>query len=85
MDSSNPGDVAVGCGLRHPGSNECTQVVRETVSALKSKGKLLIVVPKLHVSANDFLKTVQADRLAGLKTISVPKIFLSRSMLFELL
>jgi ubiquinone/menaquinone biosynthesis C-methylase UbiE len=59
--------------------------LKETASALKPKGKLLIVEPKLHVSADDFLRTVQAARRAGLKTMSEPKIFFSRSMLFELI
>ena len=59
--------------------------LRETASALKPKARLLIVEPKLHVSGKNFLKTVQTAQRAGLKTISEPKIFFSRSMLFELL
>lgn len=58
--------------------------LKEITSLLKSHGKLLIVEPKLHVSASSFNKTLEAARLAGLKPISEPKIQFSRSMLFQL-
>jgi len=58
--------------------------LKKVASILKPKGKLLIVEPKIHVSASSFKKTLEAARLAGLKPISEPKIRFSRSMLFQL-
>lgn len=58
--------------------------LKEVVSVLKPKGKLLIVEPKMHVSAAAFEKTIEVARLAGLKTISEPKIRFSRSKLLSL-
>jgi hypothetical protein len=57
---------------------------REIVSLLKPEGKLLIVEPKFHVSASAFRKTLVAAQQAGLNPICEPKIFFSRSMLFQL-
>jgi ubiquinone/menaquinone biosynthesis C-methylase UbiE len=56
----------------------------EIVSILKPKGKLLVVEPKMHVSATAFEKTIEVARQAGLSPISEPKIFFSRSKLFQL-
>jgi 2-polyprenyl-3-methyl-5-hydroxy-6-metoxy-1,4-benzoquinol methylase len=58
--------------------------LREIVSILKPRGKLLIVEPKFHVSASSFKRTLEAAQLAGMKPISEPKIRFSRSMLFQL-
>lgn len=58
--------------------------LKEIASLLKTKGKLLIVEPKFHVSALSFQKTLDAARLAGLKEVSSPNIRFSRSVLFEL-
>ena len=58
--------------------------LREIASLLKTKGKLLIVEPKFHVSASSFQKTLDAAKLEGLKEISEPNIRFSRSILFEL-
>lgn len=58
--------------------------LKEIVDLLKPKGRLLIVEPKIHVSAPSFRKTLEAAKLAGLKPISEPKIRFSRSMLFQL-
>jgi len=59
-------------------------ILREIASLLKSRGKLLIVEPVLHVSASSFKKTLEAAQLAGLQPISEPKIRFCRSMLFQL-
>jgi hypothetical protein len=40
---------------------------KEIASLLKTKGKLLIVEPKFHVSASSFKKTLEIALLAGLK------------------
>jgi ubiquinone/menaquinone biosynthesis C-methylase UbiE len=44
--------------------------LKEIVFALKPKGKLLVVEPKFHVSANAFEKTIEVARQAGLSPIS---------------
>ena len=57
--------------------------LKEIALLLKPNGKLLIVEPKIHVSASSFKNTLEAAKLAGLKPISEPKIRFSRSMLFS--
>ena len=57
--------------------------LKEIALLLKPNGKLLIVEPRIHVSASSFKKTLEAAKLAGLKAISEPKIRFSRSMLFS--
>ena len=57
--------------------------LKEIATLLKPNGRLLIVEPKLHVSASSFKKTLEAARLAGFKPISEPKIRFSRSKLFQ--
>lgn len=56
----------------------------EIVSLLKPKGKLLVVEPKLHVSATAFEKTTEVAEKAGLSPISEQKISFSRGKLFQL-
>jgi ubiquinone/menaquinone biosynthesis C-methylase UbiE len=56
----------------------------EIASVLKPRGKLLIVEPKIHVSATAFEKTIEVAQQAGLSPISEPKIRFSRSKLFQL-
>jgi 2-polyprenyl-3-methyl-5-hydroxy-6-metoxy-1,4-benzoquinol methylase len=58
--------------------------LKEIVSLLKPKGKLLIVEPKFHVSASAFRKTSEAAQQTGLNPICEPKIRFSRSMLFQM-
>jgi FkbM family methyltransferase len=58
--------------------------LREIASLLNPKGKLLIVEPKIHVSASSFENTLKAAQFAKLKIVSEPKILFSRSVLFEL-
>ncbi len=58
--------------------------LKEIASLLKPKGKLLIVEPKMHVSAAAFEKTIEVARQAGLRPISEPKIRFSRSKLLSL-
>jgi ubiquinone/menaquinone biosynthesis C-methylase UbiE len=57
--------------------------LKEVASVLKPKGKLLIVEPKMHVSATAFEKTIEVARQAGLRPISEPKIRFSRSKLLS--
>jgi ubiquinone/menaquinone biosynthesis C-methylase UbiE len=58
--------------------------LKEVASALKPRGKLLIVEPKMHVSAAAFEKTIEVARQAGLRSISEPKIRFSRSKLLSI-
>jgi ubiquinone/menaquinone biosynthesis C-methylase UbiE len=58
--------------------------LKEVASALKPRGKLLIVEPKFHVSATAFEKTIDIAQKAGLRPISEPSIRFSRSKLFQL-
>jgi len=58
--------------------------LKEIVSILKPKGRLLVVEPMFHVSANTFERTIEVAEKAGLSPISEPKIFFSRSKLFQL-
>ncbi len=51
---------------------------------LKPTGHLLIVEPKLHVSADSFIKTVDAASANGLRFCPSPDVRLSRAALFEL-
>jgi len=57
--------------------------LKEIASVLKPNGKLLIVEPKMHVSAYAFEKTIDIARQAGLRIISEPKIRFSRSKLLS--
>lgn len=59
-------------------------LLKEIASVLKPKGKLLIVEPKMHVSAAAFEKTIAIARQAGLRPIPEPKIRFSRSKLLSL-
>ena len=58
--------------------------LKEVASALKPRGKLLVVEPKMHVSADAFEKTIDIARQAGLSPITEPKIRFSRSELLSL-
>jgi 2-polyprenyl-3-methyl-5-hydroxy-6-metoxy-1,4-benzoquinol methylase len=58
--------------------------LKEVTSLLKPKGKLLVVKPKMLVSAAAFEKTIEVARQVGLKPASEPNIRFSRSKLFQL-
>jgi ubiquinone/menaquinone biosynthesis C-methylase UbiE len=58
--------------------------LKDIASVLKPKGKLLIVEPKMHVSAAAFERMIDIARQAGLSPISEPKIRFSRSKLLSL-
>ena len=55
----------------------------EVVSILKPEGRFLLVEPKFHVSKVSFDKTVQTAINVGLRTISEPALFGSRTVLFS--
>lgn len=58
--------------------------LKEVASLIKPNGKLLIVEPKMHVSAEAFERTVEIARRTGLKIVSDPRVRFSRSKLFQL-
>lgn len=55
--------------------------LKEIASLLKPGGKLLVVEPRMHVSAAAFEKTIEIARRAGLRAIDGPDVRLSRSKL----
>ena len=55
----------------------------EVASALKPRGRFLIVEPKLHVSKSSFEETIETAESTGLAQISRPRIFFSRAALLQ--
>ncbi len=55
----------------------------EISSRLNLDGLFLVVEPKLHVSKEDFNKTLEIARSTGLSVIDHPKIFLSYTALLK--
>ena len=62
---------------------DSTRFFGEISSKLKQDGLLLLVEPKLHVSKENFNKTLGIAKSAGLSTRDQPKIFLSYSALLK--
>ena len=62
---------------------DSTRFFGEISSKLKQDGLLLLVEPKLHVSKENFNKTLGIAKSAGLSTMDQPKIFLSYSALLK--
>jgi ubiquinone/menaquinone biosynthesis C-methylase UbiE len=58
-------------------------LLSEVATILKPRGKLLIVEPKIHVSKSSFEETINMAQSAGLKPISWPKVFFSRTVLLQ--
>ena len=56
--------------------------LQEVRGLLKPTAHFLLVEPKLHVSAEAFLKTVEIARSVGLQPVSEPKVAISRAQLF---
>jgi ubiquinone/menaquinone biosynthesis C-methylase UbiE len=56
---------------------------REVATILKADAALLLVEPKIHVTARRFEQIIQAACAAGLKADTEVKIFGSRAMLFS--
>ncbi|MDH3976224.1 MAG: class I SAM-dependent methyltransferase [Deltaproteobacteria bacterium] len=57
--------------------------LKQLKAIVKSKGKLLLAEPKLHVTLNDFKKTLSMAQKSGYKIIGSPKIYFSHSALLE--
>lgn len=75
-------DFALAFYMVHEVSN-AQAFLKEVACVLKPRGKLLIVEPKMHVSPAAFAKTIEVAQQAGLRSISEPKIRLSRSKLLS--
>lgn len=58
--------------------------LKEIASLLKPGGKLLVVEPKMHVSAAAFEKSIEIARRVGLRAINGPEVRFSRSKLLSL-
>jgi ubiquinone/menaquinone biosynthesis C-methylase UbiE len=78
---TEPADFALAFWMVHevPNTRSFLQEVR---GLLKPTAHFLLVEPKLHVSAEAFLKTVEIARSVGLQPVSEPKIAISRAQLF---
>lgn len=59
------------------------RLLREAANALMPGGTLLLVEPKIHVSAKEFRVTVGLAQHAGFRVISRPFILFSRAVLLE--
>jgi len=55
----------------------------ELQSNLRSKGKILIAEPKMHVTADELDKTIEIAQNNGLRCCDRPEIRFSRTALFE--
>ena len=55
--------------------------LNEAFSLLKSRGRVLIVEPKFHVTKNDFDNAKMTMKKTGFNVIEEPKVFFSRSVL----
>ena len=60
-----------------------THFLNEIASKLKPDGLMLIAEPRIHVSKENFEKTLEIAKSAGLSVTVVPKIFLSHTALLK--
>jgi ubiquinone/menaquinone biosynthesis C-methylase UbiE len=57
--------------------------LNEICSKLKTEGLMLIAEPRIHVSKNEFDKTLEDAKKAGFSIADMPKIFLSYTALLK--
>lgn len=62
---------------------DASSLLKNIAFVLKPAGKLLIVEPKFHVSAQAFERTLETAKSAGFKPIGEPKILFSRGILLQ--
>ncbi len=62
---------------------DTSKFLSQASALLKPGGKLLVAEPKGHVSREEFGKTEEAVRAAGLEAVGSPKIFRSQTALFQ--
>ncbi len=62
---------------------DVSRFLGEVVAALKVGGRLLLVEPRGHVSAADFVATVASAGASGLRPLATPRVRGARTTLFE--
>lgn len=73
-------DFALAFYVVHEVPDPCA-FLKQVYAALKPGGRLLLVEPKIHVSAKAFRKTVAMAQAVGFRLSAGPPIFFSRSSL----
>lgn len=58
-------------------------LLKEIYELLNNGGILFLSEPKFHVSKNGFIETINFAKAIGFKLIEQPKIFMSRTVVFE--
>jgi ubiquinone/menaquinone biosynthesis C-methylase UbiE len=79
---SEPVDFALAFYMVHE-VPDVEQFLGEVAGMLKPGGRLLIVEPKIHVSAAKFAKTVEIALDVGLIAVSEPRVAFSRSVVVQ--
>ena len=62
---------------------DCSGLIKEIYKILKPGGIFFLSEPKIHVSKNEFNKTVKLAEDSGFKIIEQPRIYLSRTVVFK--
>lgn len=75
-------DFALAFWMAHETPDELT-FLRQVHAILKNSGKLLLAEPKLHVTSNEFRKTLSIAQGIGYKIIGSPEIYFSHSAVLE--
>jgi ubiquinone/menaquinone biosynthesis C-methylase UbiE len=75
-------DFALAFYMIHEVPNK-ESLLSEIAIILKPEGKFLIVEPKIHVSKSSFEETINMAQSAGLRPLSSPKVFFSRTVLLQ--
>lgn len=80
IGTHEPADFALSFYMAHE-TPSVENLMRQLRPAVREGGRLLVVEPKLHVSASAFEATHQAARAAGFRRIESPRIRFSHAML----
>ncbi len=75
-------DFALAFWMAHETPDECN-FLKQVHAILKKSGALLLAEPKLHVTGDEFQKTLGLAHEIGFKRIGSPLISLSHAALFE--
>ena len=75
-------DFALAFWMAHETTDELN-FLKQVQAILKNSGKLLLAEPKLHVTSNEFTKTLSIAQELGYKIIGSPKIYFSHSAVLE--
>jgi len=77
---NEPLDFALAFWMVHEAQDR-RALLAEVRSLLKPEGRLLIVEPKIHVTAENFARTLAAAKEVGLRCVAEPAVNLSRAVL----